>query len=276
MGKIPVGALSLRLFTEVQEPRIMRRLEKLEATATEAWERRLPTFEQDLTDLHIYRAQLKRVLAVSLYFLEIRAENACSYKIGVTSRPVDERVREIQQALRPQFPTVRVSVLGAWPHRGNVELYFKHRYHVHQQRIGVFTEYYQFADVAPVLRDLRRLPPKELSTVEHAILHDVPSALDQGLAEAATCRAAEEAAARRSTAIQQGMQRAAAQGVHVGRPQGSAERLDDFLAKPVIQRVMAALDQGLSIRKAAQAAGASVNTVRKVVALRTTPERGRA
>ena len=33
------------------------------------------------------------------------------------------------------------------------------------------------------------------------------------------------------------------------------------------QLVMAALDRGLSIRKAAQAAGVSVNTVRKVVAL---------
>jgi hypothetical protein len=72
------------------------------------------------------------------------------------------------------------------------------------------------------------------------------------------------------------MQQAAAQGVHVGRPKGAVERPGDFLAKPATQLVMAALDRGLSLRKAAQAAGVSVNTVRKVVALLQTAAPARA
>jgi hypothetical protein len=68
-----VGALSLRLFTEVQEPLIAERLAQLEAAATRSWEQQLPPWEQDLTDLRIYRAQLKRILAVSLYFVAVCA-----------------------------------------------------------------------------------------------------------------------------------------------------------------------------------------------------------
>jgi hypothetical protein len=112
LGQIPVGALSLRLFTEVQEPLILQRLAQLEATAANAWQKRLPTYEQDLTDLRLYRAQLRRILAVSLYFCEVHADQAVYYKIGVTSRPLDERVTEIQRELRVQHVAVTVTVLG--------------------------------------------------------------------------------------------------------------------------------------------------------------------
>lgn len=271
LGQIPVGALSLRLFTEVQEPLIMQRLAHLEAMTTNAWQRQLPTWEQDLTDLRLYRAQLRRILAVSLYFCEVRAEQAVYYKIGVTSRPLNEWVEEIRQDLLTQRAAVTVTVLDARPHRGNVELYFKHRYHAHQQRIGTLTEYFQFEDVTPVLRDLRRMPSKELSVVEREILDGLPSALERHIAETTARQAAQEAAwhaaEQRSMAIKQGMQRVAAQGVHVGRPTGSTECPSAFLAKPATQLVIAALDRGASLRKAAQSAGVSVNTVRKVVAL---------
>lgn len=61
------------------------------------------------------------------------------------------------------------------------------------------------------------------------------------------------------------MEQARAQGVHVGRPAG-AEASEAFLAKPTSQRVVAVLREqpDLSIRKAAQVAGVSINTVRKV------------
>jgi hypothetical protein len=118
------------------------------------------------------------------------------------------------------------------------------------------------------------MPAKELSTAERAILDGLPSTLEQHIAEAAVREAAREAAEQRSTAIKQGMRRVAAQGIHVGRPPGTVEHPDDFLAKPTIQPVIAALDHGLSIRKAAQSAGVSINTVRKVVALLKTAELG--
>lgn len=59
--------------------------------------------------------------------------------------------------------------------------------------------------------------------------------------------------------------RAGDDGVIIGPSAGP--RTSAFLAKPATQLVIAALDRGVSIRKAAQSAGVSVNTVRKVVAL---------
>jgi hypothetical protein len=55
---------------------------------------------------------------VSLYFCAVRTDQALYYKIGVTSRSIDERVEEIRQALRPQHAAV--TVLGTWPHRGTM------------------------------------------------------------------------------------------------------------------------------------------------------------
>jgi hypothetical protein len=266
LGKIPVGALSLQLFTAVQEPLIAARLAALEERATRSWERGLPTCAQDLTDFRLYRAQLQRILTVSLYFVAVQAGDAVYYKIGVTSRPIAERVAEIAHELRPQCPTVTLTVLGTWPHRGNVERYFKHRYQAAQHRIGTRTEYFQFADVRPVLRDLRRMPPKALSAVEHEILTGVPSALERRIADVAARQVAQARAAHRSRAIQQGMQQAAATGIHVGRPKGTVEPPDVFLAKPTSLRIAVALHQGLSVRQAAAVVGVSVNTVRKVAA----------
>ena len=61
---------------------------------------------------------------------------------------------------------VAVSLLGLWEHRGNVELYFKHRYQPFNYRIGKLTEYFAFPDVKPVLNDLYGMEAKVLSEVE--------------------------------------------------------------------------------------------------------------
>jgi hypothetical protein len=151
-------------------------------------------------------------------------------------------------------------VVDTWPHRGNVELYFKHRYSDQRRLIGALTSSFAFADSKAVLRDLRRMRPKGLAPVEQDIFAGRPAAIEQAIA-------AEQAARRRAQAIREGMQAAAARGVHVGRPPGAAAAAA-FLAKPTSQRVRLALDQGLSVRKAAQDAHVSANTVRKVAALR--------
>ncbi|MEG4088540.1 hypothetical protein [Microcoleus sp. Pol12B4] len=56
--------------------------------------------------------------------------------------------------------------MGLWEHRGNVELYFKHRYKAFNFRIGTLTEYFQFANVKAVLNDLYDMEAKVLSAVE--------------------------------------------------------------------------------------------------------------
>jgi hypothetical protein len=210
--------------------------------------------------------------------VEVRAAGETLYKIGVTQRSVKERVAEIVQDVRAVAGDVAIRVLGTWPQRGNVELYFKHRYAAHQRRLGSLTEYFAFDDVGPVLRDLRRMQPKALTALELAVRADELSTIElelaaeadahaRKLAAEAKARELEQQARARSAAIAAGMAQARQQGIHVGRPAGG-EPVDAFLAKETSQRVVAALraDPGLSIRKAAQLAGASINTVRKVAA----------
>jgi hypothetical protein len=278
LGKIPVGALSLLLFNQVQEPLLHQKHVELEQAVVDARTRPSDVLDQALTDLRLYHAQWRRILSTTLYFLEVRAAGETLYKIGVTQRSVEERVAEITQDVRAVAGDVVIKVLGTWPQRGNVELYFKHRYAAHQQRLGTLTEYFAFDDVGPVLRDLRRMQPKDLTALELAVRADEPSRIELELAAEAEAHArklAVEAKAReldqqaraRSAAIAAGMEQARQQGIHVGRPAGG-EAVDAFLAKETSQRVVAVLrdDPGLSIRKAAQVAEVSINTVRKVAA----------
>lgn len=166
LGKIPVGALSLSLFNEVQEPLLLEKLYKLDQAAERAKiinSRHLP---ERVADLRIYRAQYKRILENKLYFLEIKAGKKLLHKIGITKRPIAERVLEVQRDLTNHYKLVEIQVLGTWEHRGNVELYFKHRYQKLNYRIGTLTEYFKFPSVELVLEDLHQMQPKVLQPVE--------------------------------------------------------------------------------------------------------------
>jgi hypothetical protein len=96
-GKIPVGALSLRLFNEVQEPKLLEKLAKLEQAAQRAQVINSQYLSEKAADFRIYRAQLKRILLNNLYFLEIKVGRKLLHKIGVTKRPIEERVTEVQR-----------------------------------------------------------------------------------------------------------------------------------------------------------------------------------
>ena len=69
----------------------------------------------------------------------------------------------------------------------------------------------------------------------------------------------------RGAVIREGMRRAAVSGKHVGRPQGAVKSEDELLHEHAA--VVQALAAGDSLRQAAERAGVSVNTVRKVKAL---------
>jgi len=116
--------------------------------------------------LQIYRAQLRRILVNALYFLEVKADGNIFYKIGITTRPIEERIAEVQRDVRSHYSDAVVNLLGLWEHRGNVELYFKHRYQPFNYRIGKLTEYFVFPDVKAVLQDLCQMKSKMLSDVE--------------------------------------------------------------------------------------------------------------
>jgi len=166
LGKIPVGALPLALFNKVQEPLLVSELVKLEQSTAVAEAAGLSCLDERRADLLIYRAQLRRILVNSLYFLEVKANGNCFYKIGVTTRSIDERIAEVQRDVRAHYSDVAINLLGLWEHRGNVELYFKHRYKAFNYRIGKLTEYFAFTNVKVVLNDLYGMELKVLSAVE--------------------------------------------------------------------------------------------------------------
>jgi hypothetical protein len=170
LGKIPVGALSLTLFNEVQEPLLREQLSQLEQKAERAQLASLSNLPERLADLQIYRALFKRVLTNTLYFLKIVADGQIFHKIGVTGREIEQRVKEVQRDMKSHFKGVTIEVVGTWEHRGNVELYFKHRYKDFNYKIGNLTEYFKFDDVNPVLLDLRQMKPKVLTQAEVDIL----------------------------------------------------------------------------------------------------------
>lgn len=166
LGKIPVGALPLALFNRVQEPLLLSELVKLEQSTAVAEAAGLSCLEERRADLLIYRAQLRQILVNSLYFLEVKADGQTFYKIGITTRSIEERIAEVQRDVRAHYSNVVVNLLRLWERRGNVELYFKHRYKAFNYRIGKLTEYFVFPNVKVVLCDLYGMEPKMLSDVE--------------------------------------------------------------------------------------------------------------
>lgn len=174
LGKIPVGALEFARFNDVQEPLLLKKLLKLELAFKHAEYKNAPDLAYKLTDLNLYRAQLQRILSSSLYFLEIETNIGIIYKIGVTTRPVIKRVAEVKIDLLAHYSSAVIKVLGTWEHRGNIELYFKHRYQGFNYPIGSLTEYYKFnnEDVKIVLHYLHQMQPKILSQDEIDILEE--------------------------------------------------------------------------------------------------------
>ncbi|MBW4595470.1 MAG: GIY-YIG nuclease family protein [Brasilonema angustatum HA4187-MV1] len=172
LGKIPLGALSLKGFQEVQHPLLLKKLSELEQKAERAKLLGLSTFSELFTDLEIYRAHLSRIFLHSLYFLRTEVDGQTLYKIGITTRSVEERVKEVQSDLRSHFTNIKIEVLGTWSHRGNVEKYFKYRYRNFHYPLGRLTEYFTFKDenALVVLRDLERMKPQEFSPLDMDLL----------------------------------------------------------------------------------------------------------
>jgi len=171
LGKIPAGALPLALFNRVQEPLLLSELASLEGSVEIAEAAGLSCLDERRADLLIYRAQLRRILINSLYFLEIKADGQTFYKIGITTRPIEQRIAEVQRDVKAHYSDAVVNLLGLWERRGNVELYFKHRYKAFNYRIGKLTEYFAFPDVKPILNDLYEMKPKLLSEIELNVLN---------------------------------------------------------------------------------------------------------
>ena len=165
------------------------------------------------------------------------------YKIGATRRNIKDRLFGIRHDLSKYFKSFAIKVLGVWTHRENIETYFLKRYSSFRYPIGTLTEYFTFTEleIDNVLADLKRIKANLINT---ELFND-------------------EKFNKRSEAIRRGMKAAKNWGQIIGRP-STSENVEAFLNKPTSKKVIEALNNGLSLRKAARCAGVAVNTVRKV------------
>ena len=157
-------------FNDLQEPLILSELDRLTNSVEMAKAIGGDLLKEKLADLKIYQLQLQRILRFTLYFLQIKADSKTLHKIGVTSRTIGDRLPEIERDLKQHYSTIAIDVLGTWQHRGNVELYFKHRYKKSNYPIGKLTEYYKFKDIEVVKDDLCSMQQKVLKNQEIYIL----------------------------------------------------------------------------------------------------------
>ncbi len=279
-GKIPFGGLSMRLFSVEQAILIGQRMNELSARVARAIGQGTfssyayceASIQQPLTDLRLYRAQLRRVLELDLYYLKIQADGEILYKIGVTRRPSNERIEEVRRDLSKHFTQVTISLIGRWARWGSCELYFKHRYRSFNRPIGSLSEYFQFPDEATAkeaIQDLRKLKSRHLNELEQAVLSEEPSYVEQMMVVNIEAYQRYE----RSQAIKAGMRQAAHSGSTVGRSAGR-ETAAQFLAKPKSRAISAALEKESSVRQVAKQTGTAINTVRKVKRLLATAEAG--
>ncbi|WP_110516893.1 competence protein CoiA family protein [Herpetosiphon llansteffanensis] len=107
LGQIPFGMLSVNLFSQVHDARLADRHDQLDWWLHKAWKEGNPVARADAeTDLMLYRAQWQRVLQCALYVVAIQTETDQFYKVGMTSRPIEERILEIQASLMPHIGAV--------------------------------------------------------------------------------------------------------------------------------------------------------------------------
>jgi hypothetical protein len=224
--------------------------------------------EAALVDLNIYRAQIGRIFGAKLYFLEVKHAGGLLYKVGISNRDIEARIEELYRNLSGHLVDTKITPLRTLAHRGSIEFYFKHRYKSNQHRLGSLTEYFSFEGRRKILSDLSRLGDYEPDGWIQHILRGEPSLIESDMIEErqqAEAQAQKQAAREvRSQATKAGMQRAAEQGIHVGRPPGSTEDEAKLIAK--YPEVIRLIEQGYSLRDIAYETGVAVNTIRKVKA----------
>lgn len=98
------------------------------------------------------------------------------------------------------------------------------------------------------MSDLTRLGDKTLNSFEEDILDNKKTAIERNITKRKNIKAA--------------MRKTAEKGRNIGRPKGAVESRDKILAKYPL--VVEAINKELSLRKTAEFANVSINTVRLV------------
>jgi len=111
------------------------------------------------TKLALFEKDLSYFRQFDLYFIEVLADHQKIYKIGLTSRPLATRLKEIKQDLSHYFLKTQLKPLFCGKGYAFLETFFKQKYTAHQMKIGQLTEYFSFSSsvVSLILKDLNLL-----------------------------------------------------------------------------------------------------------------------
>ncbi len=95
--------------------------------------------------LQLYESDWAWFKQFQLYFLKITTgEYASFYKIGLTSRAISVRLREIELDLSSLFQAPHIEVLFITEGVAFLEHFFKRKYQSHRYKLEQFTEYFYF------------------------------------------------------------------------------------------------------------------------------------
>lgn len=190
-------------------------------------------------EVETFERMYERFQLFSFYFLRINLGTGVLYKSGITSRPLGERLKEIEQDLRP-LQLESIVPIAVVPQAAYLESFFKRKYapfsHLLTGSAGPLTEYF----------DLLPDTIEEITAALHR-LSGTPY----------------PASMTRSDKIRTGMRRRQAAGIHIGRPK-VAEQQTQFLQKPKSAHIATLLQAGHSLREIERQTGYSINTIRKV------------
>jgi hypothetical protein len=90
--------------------------------------------------------EMARVEQTALYLLRIEADGRLIHKIGITARPIEARIAEVEAFLAGHFGKLAITPLFYLPSVPYVEGYFKARYAARRLRIGPATEYFDLGE----------------------------------------------------------------------------------------------------------------------------------
>lgn len=116
-------------------------------------------FKEITVKIDLFQKDLAYFNQFDLYFIEVIADHQKFYKIGLTSRVLKTRLKEIEQDLKKYFLNIQLKPLFQIKGFAFLETFFKQKYSTQQMKIGQMTEYFSFAEkeVHLILKDLNLL-----------------------------------------------------------------------------------------------------------------------
>lgn len=139
---------SLTEFTQFMRAEIERSRQRLAAETDPEYQVALAMLENEI----------HRLNHTTLYFLRIETTQGCLHKIGITIRPIEQRLSEIRDDLqRQQREVIQITPLYQLIGVAYIEGYFKAKYAAQQVEMGAATEYFTLDDMVAIISELDEL-----------------------------------------------------------------------------------------------------------------------